>query len=308
MSETLNVYEVGPRDGLQGHRKSIATAAKVELIRALAGTGLRDIEATSFVSPRAVPQMADAKELLAALGDGAARYFALVVNDKGYDRALAAGARAVSIVAVMTEALSQENSRMAAAESLAMAIGLAKRARTDGLACRVYLAPAWVCPYEGPVAPEVVLSAAERLWHDGACQLALADTLGHAHPGQVGSLCQRVGERTGIAALAVHLHDTQALGLANAAAAIAAGVRTVDASIGGLGGCPFAPGAAGNLATEDLVLMAHKMGFNTGIDLDALWRAVDLAAGIVSAALGGRTGAWWRSQREKSASKEAIHA
>lgn len=320
MAERLRIYEVGPRDGLQNQLAPITTAGKVELVAALCVAGLEALEVTSFVSPRAVPQMADAAELLpmlsglsdAAPGPDEPAFHALVVNDKGYDRAFAAGARAIAIVAVVTETLSQKNSRMSTADSLAMAARLAGRARGDGVRSRVYLAPAWVCPYDGDVAPEAVIAAAETVWSAQPDELALADTLGHAHPGQVGELFEQVAARTDMSRLAAHLHDTQAMGLANAYAAIAAGVRTLDGSVGGLGGCPFAPGAAGNLATEDLVLMAQKMGFDTGVDLPALWRAVDVAGALVGRALGGRTGAWWgadnRSNTGRDRDREMTYA
>ncbi len=300
MTDTLRIYEVGLRDGLQNERTLIGSADKARLLEGAVAAGLRDFELTSFVSPKAVPQMADAAEMVArAKAFADARCAALVVNDKGYDRAVAAGARGIAVVVVVTETLCARNNRMSVAESVETGARLLSRARADGLWRRAYLAPAFVCPYEGPVSADRVVECADVLWEAGVDELAIADTIGHAHPGEVGAMFARLADRYGGAdKLAAHLHDTQALGLANAAAAIAAGVRVVDASIGGLGGCPFAPGAAGNLATEDLVLLADKMGLDTGVDLAGVWTAVDVAGELVGRELGGRTAGWWRSRRD----------
>ncbi len=302
-SERLLIHEVGLRDGLQNEPVQVATADKLRLLHGLVGAGLRSFEATSFVSARAVPQLADAAQVIesARAEGGDVRLDALVINPRGYDRALAAGAAGVAIVVVVTEELCQRNNRMSVAESVATACRLVAASRRDGLRSRVYLAPAWVCPFSGPVDPDHVLACGEDVFADAPDALVLADTIGHAHPLEVADLFERFGLRFGIARLAAHFHDTQALGLANAAAAIAAGVRTLDASIGGLGGCPFAPGAAGNLATEDLALMAAKMGFDTGIDLGALWSVVDLASSIVGRALGGRTRSFWQARTTEHA-------
>jgi len=299
MGELLNIYEVGPRDGLQNESKPISTPSKLQLIRGLVGAGIRELEATSFVSPRAVPQMADASDVIAALSRlPSLRASALVINDKGYDRAVAAGARAVAIVAVVSEPLCARNNRMTVEQSLTTAARLGARANRDGLWARIYIAPAWVCPYAGAIDPDRVLAAADRL--APACdQLVVSDTVGYAHPKEVGALTAELVRRFGADRLAVHLHDTQAMGLANAAAAIVTGIRNVDSAVGGLGGCPFTRGAAGNLATEDLVLMAHKMGFETGVNLDALWGVVADAETMVGRPLGGRTKAWWRPQAQR---------
>lgn len=288
MGERLRVYEVGPRDGLQNEKQLVAADDKRRLVESLLAAGIGDIEATSFVNPRAVPQMADADALFPTL-PRQGRLFAAVMNERGYDRAVAAGARAVAVVLVVTDTLGLRNSRMTVEQGLASCRAVMARGRADGVHVRVYLAPAWVCPYEGAVPAERILQLTARVAEAGVDELALADTIGHAHPLEVARLCEAVAKRVGMERLGVHLHDTLALGLANAAAAIAAGVRTVDASVGGLGGCPFAPGAAGNLATEDLVLMAHKMGFDTGVDLEALWRVVDGLEAIVGRRVGGRT-------------------
>ncbi len=297
MTDALHVHEVGLRDGLQGEATPVSTAGKLRLLGALRRAGLRELEVTSFVSPRAIPQLADAAAVMAATGTWeSGRASALVINDAGYERAIGAGARAIAIVTVLTETLCLRNNRMTVEASLATAARLAARARADGCHVRVYLAPAWVCPFEGAVEPDRVIAAAEDLAAAGVDQLAIADTIGQAHPVEVGRLFEALGARVGVGRLAAHLHDTCALGLANAAAALQAGVRTIDAAIGGLGGCPFAPGAAGNLATEDLVMLANKLGLDTGIELAGLWDAVEVASDLVGRPVGGRTRSWWQAR------------
>jgi hydroxymethylglutaryl-CoA lyase len=291
MRTPLAIVEVGLRDGLQNEKTPVGTAAKVELYGALRAAGLTRFELTSFVNPRAVPQLADAAEVVAAATADPTRteLSALVINQSGYDRAKAAGAPGVAVVVVLTDELCRRNNRMTPAESLATARALVARAKRDGLTSRVYLAPAWVCPFAGAVPPRTVIHAVSTLSADPPDTLVLADTIGHAHPLEVWRLCHEVVGMLGAARVAAHFHDTQALGLANASAALAAGVRQLDASIGGLGGCPFAPGAAGNLATEDLVFLADKLGFDTGVDLDRLWDAVAVAGRAVGRNVGGRT-------------------
>jgi hydroxymethylglutaryl-CoA lyase len=293
----IRIHEVGPRDGLQNERTHVPTEGKLALIDALVSAGLRSIEATSFVSPKAVPQMADAEAVIGGTKkhDGVRRS-ALVLNEKGYERAREAGCTSVVVVVVVSERLSARNSRMTVAEGIAACRAIVHRAERDGVECRVCLAPCWVCPFEGAIDSDHVLACAEAVFSPAVYELALADTIGHATPLAVGRLFERFGKRFGSDKLAAHLHDTLAFGLANAAAALSAGVRTFDASVGGLGGCPFAPGAAGNLATEDIVLLAEKMGMATGVDLEKLWRAVALAESLVGRTIGGRTRAYWERE------------
>ncbi|MEE2750932.1 MAG: hydroxymethylglutaryl-CoA lyase [Myxococcota bacterium] len=290
----LTVYEVGPRDGLQNEKTPIATEDKIDLVEALWKVGVRRMEATSFVSPRAIPQLADAPEVYrASTAHEGLQSHALVINEKGWHRAAAAGVQAVAIVVVVSETLCARNNRMTVEQSVETALRLIELSREAGIFARVYVAPAWVCPYDGPVPIDHVLRITERLAH--ADELAVADTIGHAHPAEVGRLFEALANVAPLDRIAAHFHDTQGLGLANAYAAIQAGVRTLDSSVGGLGGCPFARGAAGNLATEDLVLMAHKMGLNTGIDLDGLWDVVSMAENLVGHPIGGRSTGWWSS-------------
>jgi hydroxymethylglutaryl-CoA lyase len=297
----LTLCDVGPRDGLQNEPTPVASEAKRSLIRGLIGAGFRNVEVTSFVNPKAVPQMADAEAVVSVLQEHPeVRGFVLVMNEQGYARAKAAGARALTVVAVCSETFAQTNNRRSRQATVETACRIAALARADGLYARVALAAAWHCPYEGRVDPGLVRAMADEVWDAGVDELSIADTVGHAQPSEVRTLLRGLVERYGTQ-VSAHFHDTQALGLANAAAALDAGVRILDASVGGLGGCPFAPGAAGNLASEDLVLMAHKMNLETGIDLDALWHTVEELERVLGRPIGGRSKAWWRATHNAAA-------
>ena len=302
MSEALHIYEVGPRDGLQNEATHLTTEQKLELIDGLVAAGLPTVEVTSFVHPKAVPQMADADEVmrqtLARHGVDATNMVGLVLNEKGYERAYAAGSRRMAFGVAVSETFSQRNTRMSTEEAFQVLERLTARARDDGVWIRVYVMTAWVCPFEGPTVPQKAIAYARRAWEMDVDEMAVADTIGYANPLEVGRLLEQIGRHTEMERLAVHLHDTQALGLANTTAAIQAGVRTVDSSVGGLGGCPFAPGAAGNLATEDLVFLAYKLGMGTGVDFDQLWEVVGMLDGLVGRRVGGRIRPWWESQTD----------
>ncbi|MFO7541106.1 MAG: hydroxymethylglutaryl-CoA lyase [Chloroflexota bacterium] len=300
MSNYLKIYEVGPRDGLQNEPTLIETAHKNQMVDKLVAAGLKHIELTSFVHPKAVPQMADADEVMATALEKygettAVEFVGLVFNQRGYDRALAAGCRSMAFGVAVSNTLSQKNTRMSTQEALDITRDLLAQAKRDGIRSRVYLITAWVCPFEGPTPPQRTIAVAEELWEMGVDEMAVADTIGHANPLEVGRLMEQLGRRLDMDKLAVHLHDTQALGLANAVTAIQAGVRIFDTSVGGLGGCPFAPGAAGNLATEDLVFMAYKMGLGTGVDFDMLWEIVYDIEEWIGRPAGGRIRPWWES-------------
>lgn len=299
MSESIKIYEVGPRDGLQNEASPINTAKKLRLVAGLAAAGLRHIELTSFVHPTAVPQMADADVVMETAVSNPTynhiNFVGLVFNQRGYERALAAGCRAMAFGVAVSDTFSQRNTRRASAEALATTRALVAQARRDGIWTRVYLMTAWVCPFEGKINPLRTIALAEQVWALGIDELAVADTIGHADPLAVGSLMENLGRRLDMSRLAVHLHDTQAIGLANATTALQAGVRIFDSSVGGLGGCPFAPGAAGNLATEDLVFLAYKLGLGTGVDFRKLWDIVDDLEQWVGRPIGGRIRPWWES-------------
>ncbi len=298
MSEYLKIYEVGVRDGLQNENQLVKTAEKLRLVKGLVAAGLQHIELTSFVHPKAVPQMADANELMATAVSQYPEqdFIGLVFNQRGYDRAIAAGCTSMAFGVAISDTFSQSNTRMSSQRAYEITRELMLQAKRDGIWTRIYVMTAWVCPFEGAINPYKTIAMTEKLYALGADEIAIADTIGHAHPLQVGRLMEDLGRRTDMSKLAVHLHDTQALGLANATAALQAGVRIVDSSVGGLGGCPFAPGAAGNLATEDLVFAAYKMGFGTGVDFDALWGVITDLERMVGRSAGGRIKAWWEAQ------------
>lgn len=308
MNKTLTICDVSLRDGLQNEKTPISTESKLALLDDLVAAGLTTLELTSFVNPKAVPQMADADSVIASAATKypAVRGVGLIFNEKGYERARAAGTKSVALVLIVSDSLSRSNSGKTADEWLDAYHALVARAKADGVWVRGYLAGAWVCPFEGQIDPARALYYADALMSMGVDELCATDPIGHAHPEQVESLSAELVARVGASRLAVHLHDTLSFGLANAAAAMRAGVRIFDASLGGLGGCPFAPGAAGNLATEDLVLMAHKMGYQTGVDVDRLWDAVRRFEPVIGRPIGGRTRVWYDGQRTAESVNEPV--
>ena len=269
----VEVYEVGPRDGLQNETTVVPVEVKAELVRRLLDAGLRTVELTSFVPAKWVPQLADAEELLALLGELPGRHPVLVPTARGLDRALAAGVREIAVFASATESFAQRNLNRSVAASLDMFEPVVTRARQEGLAVRGYVSMCFGDPWEGDVDPAQVADVTARLHEMGCSEVSLGDTIGVGTPGQVRRLLQLLGERAvPVDDLAVHFHDTYGQALANTLVALQAGVTTVDASAGGLGGCPYAGSATGNLATEDLVWQLHGLGIDTGIDLPALAR------------------------------------
>jgi hydroxymethylglutaryl-CoA lyase len=275
----VTIWEVGPRDGLQNEKSVVDLGVKLEFIDRLAGAGLRTIEATSFVHPKWVPQLADAAELLAGMStrDGV-RYPVLVPNERGLDRALEAGVSHIAIFASATETFAQRNLNRSLDSQFEMFDPVVSRARAAGLEVRGYLSMCFGDPWEGPVPLKQVVSAGQRLLDMGCSQLSLGDTIGVATPGQVEALISGFASPD---ALAVHFHDTYGQALANTLAALQCGVSTVDSSAGGLGGCPYAESATGNLATEDLVWMLDGLGLSHGVDLNKLadtsaWMATQL--------------------------------
>ena len=267
MTDTVRIVEVAARDGLQNEPGLVATADKAELIRRLADCGLRSIEATSFVSPKWVPQLADAEQLFALLPkDDGCRYPVLVPNLKGYERALACGAREVAVFAAASEAFSMRNINASIDESIARFQPVLERAMSDGIAVRGYISTVLGCPYQGAVDTADVVRLAKILKDMGCYEISLGDTIGVGTAKAARSLVKAVAAEIPMQAIAVHFHDTYGQALANVYACLETGVRTVDASVSGTGGCPYAKGASGNLATEDLVYALHGMGFATGVD------------------------------------------
>ncbi len=302
MNDLLKIYEVGPRDGLQNEAAHLTAGQKLRLIDGLVASGLRHIEATSFVHPKAVPQLADADEVIAAAttshaGDGV-ELVGLVFNERGYERAWDGGCRSMAFGAAVSETFSLRNTRNTPRQALDTARALIDRAHSDGVRTRFYVMTAWICPFEGVVPPLKTLAVVQEIADWGVDEIAIADTVGHADPISVGRLIDMIARRIDIGRLAVHLHDTQALGLANATVALQAGIRTFDSSVGGLGGCPFAPGAAGNLATEDLVFLAHKVGLGAGVDFPRLWQVIYELEQVVGRPIGGRIRQWWESNAD----------
>jgi hydroxymethylglutaryl-CoA lyase len=298
----VEVYEVGPRDGLQNELRMVGTRDKVRLIRALIAAGERHIEISSFVSPRWIPQLADAEEVTRQVGrvEGVT-FSALVPNLKGLERAQAAGLQEVATFLSSTESHSRKNINKSIAEALETSREVTEAALKLGMRVRGYLSTVWGCPYEGEVPVARVVEICRRLAGMGVYQISLGDTIGVGTPKQTERILDALFEHLQPGLFALHLHDTRGTALANALVGLGYGIATLDASIGGLGGCPYAPGAAGNLATEDLVFMLHGMSVRTGIDLDTLVEAGELAQELIGRKLSGKYLQAALGQREKKA-------
>lgn len=292
MSDLVRIVEVGPRDGLQNEARSIPAAVKIELIERLVACGLRSVEATSFVSPKWVPQLADAAEVFAGLRkQPAIRYPVLVPNLQGLERALAVGVQEVAVFAAASEAFSQRNINASIAESLQRFAPLMDKASEAGVSVRGYVSTVLGCPYQGDVALADVVRVAKQLYQAGCYEISLGDTIGVGTPRKARAMLQAVASEIPMSALAVHFHDTWGQAIANIHACLEAGVRIVDSAVAGLGGCPYAAGASGNVATEDVVYLLDGLGLTHGVDLAALaetgeWISGQL--GRVSASKSGR--------------------
>jgi hydroxymethylglutaryl-CoA lyase len=295
----VRIVEVGPRDGLQNESTYVSTATKLELIRRLAAAGLQHIEATAFVSPRRVPQMADHSDVMRGLpGDTGVRYTALVPNMQGFEAAAAAGAREVAVFAAASETFSQRNTHCSIAEGYARFAPVLQAAHAQGIAVRGYVSCALGCPYEGEIAPGAVAAVARRLIDMGCYEVSLGDTIGVGTPGAVHAMLAAVTGHVPVSQLAGHFHDTWGQGLANAYAALQAGVGVFDSSVAGLGGCPFARGATGNLATEDLVYLLQGLGIETGVDLAALAATGEFICHALGRSTGSRAARALLARRE----------
>ena len=278
---TVRLVEVGARDGLQNEKQTVPTALKVELVRRLAAAGLRDIEATAFVSPKWVPQMADHADVMAALRDDPAlagvRLPVLTPNRQGFDAAVAAGATEVAVFAAASESFSRRNINCSIAESIERFLPVFDAARERGVRVRGYVSCVVACPYEGAIAPAQAARVAAALHAAGAYEVSLGDTIGAGTPASVRAMLEATAARVPVAQLAGHYHDTYGMAVANVLASVEFGLRTFDSSVAGLGGCPYAKGATGNVATEELVYLLHGLGMSTGVDLE---RLVDCGAWI----------------------------
>ncbi|GAB2656798.1 hydroxymethylglutaryl-CoA lyase [Arenimonas aestuarii] len=267
----VRIVEVGPRDGLQNEKVMVPTADKIALIDRLSATGLRCIEATSFVSPKWVPQMADAAEVFTGISKApGVAYPVLVPNLQGYERALAVGAREVAVFSAASEAFNRKNINASIDESIERFLPVLERAGADGVKVRGYVSTVLGCPYQGEVPLADVVRVARRLHEAGCYEVSLGDTIGIGTPGKARAMLRAVAAEVPMAALAVHFHDTRGQALANILACLEDGVAVVDSSVSGTGGCPYAPGASGNVATEDVVYMLDGLGVKTGVDLGKL--------------------------------------
>jgi len=296
MAEKVIIKEVAARDGLQAQPKHLSVEQRIALLGALAQTGVPELAIGSFVSPKAVPQMAGTDEIAANLPPAQLAYSALVPNMKGYELAVMAGIRSHAIALAATEEMNQNNIRKSLEDTFVMGEEILDRAAVEGVDIHAYLAVAFECPYEGAVEESLVLEQVDRLMQHQPARLMIADTIGAANPAAVHSMMHKLVDRYGAERLGCHFHDTRAMGLANVYAALQAGVRQFDASAGGLGGCPFAPGAKGNVATEDVVMLCESIGYETGLDMPKLLEAVALLSEMIGAPQGGRAHTWLSKQ------------
>ena len=283
----IEIVDVGPRDGLQNEDQTLSPETRAELCDRLAAAGVPRVEAASFVNPKLLPQMAGAEEVMADIERRPnTTYAGLALNEKGYERAVEAGVDEVRYAFPATETFAKKNQNTTVADAMDLSERLVERARLDGVRVSITLSAAFGCPFEGCVEPKVVLGLAERVGAAKPDEIVLADTIGVGVPSQVKALVEGVREFGSV--VGCHLHDTRNTGIANAAAAIEAGATVLDASVGGTGGCPFAPKATGNIATEDLVYLLHGMGHETGIDLDALIECAQWLSGQLGKELPGQ--------------------
>lgn len=291
MSDFVRIVEVGPRDGLQNEANPIASADKIALINQLSATGLRTIEATSFVSPRWVPQLADAAEVFAGITrQPGIAYPVLVPNLQGYARAHAAGAQEVAVFTAASETFNRTNTNAGIDESIERFRPILAQAAQDGVRVRGYVSTVLGCPYQGEVKVADVVNVAERLYRLGCYEISLGDTIGVGTPAKARQMLAAVAGSIPLQALAVHFHDTYGQALANIAACLEQGVRVVDAAVSGAGGCPYAKGASGNVASEDVVYLLHGLGMPTGIDLPALARTGRWLAQLLGRETGSKVG------------------
>lgn len=295
ISNQVVITDVGPRDGLQNQPRILSVEQRTALVREIAAAGVPRIEVGSFVSPKAVPAMANSDQIFKALEgqtDFTTPCIALIPNMKGYEFARDAGAKIVTMVLYASDGMAQKNAGMSMSQTEDITVDMLSQAKQDGIEVIATIAVAFECPFDGPTDPLLVEKIVAKFLQAGASQVVLADTIGAAHPQQVRDLTALLVQRHGNDQLGCHFHDSRAMGLANVYAAVESGIRRFDASIGGLGGCPFAPGASGNVATEDVVMMLEQMGFDTGIDQVLLLRASDTAQDLTGAISGGRSKTW----------------
>ncbi len=291
MKSSVRIVEVGPRDGLQNEKATIATADKIELIDRLSATGLRSIEATSFVSPKWVPQLADASEVFSGIArQPGVRYPVLVPNEQGYERARAVGVEEIAVFTAASEAFNLKNINASIDESLQRFAPVMARAASDGVAVRGYVSTVLGCPYQGDVPLSDVVRVAKALHEMGCYEISLGDTIGVGTPAKARAMLLAVAQEVPISSLAVHFHDTYGQALANILACLEEGVAVVDSAVSGTGGCPYAKGASGNVASEDVVYMLHGLGIETGVDLPKLAETGRWLAALLGRETGSKAG------------------
>ncbi len=300
MAEEIRFFEVGPRDGLQNEATIVSVEHRVELVERLVKAGVNDVEIGAFVHPKWVPQMEGTEEVAEAIEQvEGVNYWGLVPNQVGLERALGAGLEHVAVFMSATEAHNQHNLNRSLDESLKAVRATITDAKDEGLGVRAYLSTVFGCPYEGAVEFDVVLELCDQLLAMGADHISLGDTIGAGYPPQVQKGCRRAVEAFGAERVALHLHDTQGMGLANALVAYNEGVRLFDGAVGGLGGCPYAPGAAGNVASEDLLNMLHSMGADSGVSRRRLCRVSRWVEGYVDSDIQGKCCDYWRAHDQQ---------
>ena len=301
MSDRVQIVEMGPRDGLQNEKTSVSVEARIAFVEALVAAGLTTCEVGAFVSPKAIPQMVGSDQVLRAVGHLDGEFHVLVPNEKGYEAAIAAGAKVVSVFASASEGFSRANINCSIAESIERFKPVLARAKADGIKVHGYVSCVLGCPFDGEVKPAAVVSVAETLWNLGCYEISLGDTIGVGTPAKARAMLRAVGGDVPVAKLAMHFHDTYGQALANLYAGMEEGVFVIDSAAGGLGGCPYAPGATGNVATEDVVYMLEGMGIATGVDMDKLLAATNQMSGLLGRPPVSRVASALNAKRNRAA-------
>jgi hydroxymethylglutaryl-CoA lyase len=305
MSDRVRIIEMGPRDGLQNEKTPVSVEARIAFVEALVTAGLTTVEVGAFVSPKAIPQMASSDQVLRGVSHvKGAEFHVLVPNEKGYDAARAAGAQVVSVFAAASEGFSRANINCSVAESIERFKPVLARAKADSIRVRGYISCVLGCPFDGEIKPQAVVDVAKTLWDLGCYEISLGDTIGVGTPLKARELMRAVAGEVPVANLAMHFHDTYGQALANLYAGMEEGVRVIDSAAGGLGGCPYAPGATGNVATEDVVYMLEGMGISTGVDVEKLLAATNKVSGLLGRPPVSRVASALNAKRKRMANKE----
>jgi hydroxymethylglutaryl-CoA lyase len=304
MGDTVRIVEMGPRDGLQNEKTFISVEARIAFIEALVDAGLRTVEVGAFVSPKAIPQMVGSDQVLRGVSHLAGEFHVLVPNEKGYEAARAAGAKVVSVFAAASEGFSGANINCSIAESIERFKPVLARATADGVRVRGYVSCVLGCPFDGEIKPQAVADVAKTLWEFGCYEISLGDTIGVGTPRKAKEMLRAVADHIPAASLAMHFHDTYGQALANLYAGMEEGVRVIDSAAGGLGGCPFAPGATGNVATEDVVYMLEGLGVNTGVNMTNLVAATNGMSKLIGRPPVSRVAAAFNAKKGRTANRE----